>query len=353
MARNGISYNDVKQAIDEMQSEGLNPTIAGLRERLGTGSFTTISEHLKRWRSERQQQPMVAGGSPAPDNLNSMVQAVWQQAREDATKELESYKQEIQKTLDQAESEKQEAIEQAVATEERNKWLEDKNQALLEEIRLLEKQAGISEIKIEQCREENELLSLAVDSSKEALNASEKEITDLKKQYAEQTTALETEHKKQTAKLQSDLQSALSLFETQLNEERKRSEASEQHWIKQTDNLRQQVKEKEQRLEVQEKQHLEQMKAAQENNRQIMSLLKQLQESQSLQNASAQANADKLNNLNVLLDNMRKHNQENLEGLAERIDSASLSLNKLQEMQTQQHQAVIERVGKLEDRGSK
>ena len=95
------------------------------------------------------------------------------------------------------------------------------------------------------------------------------------------------------------------------------------------------------------------MKAAQENNRQIMSLLKQLQEAQSQQNVSAQENADKLNNLNVLLDNMRKHNQENLEGLAQKIDSASLSFNKLQEIQTQQHQAVIERVGKLEDRSSK
>ena len=148
MARNGISYDDVKQAIDEMQSMGLNPTIAGLREKLGTGSFTTISEHLKRWRSERQQQPMVAGGTPAPNNLSNMVQAVWQQAREDATKELESYKQEIQKTLENAEAEKQGAIEQTLITEERNRWLEEKNNKLSEAIRLLEKQAGLADARI-------------------------------------------------------------------------------------------------------------------------------------------------------------------------------------------------------------
>lgn len=344
MARNGISYNDVKQAIDEMQSEGLNPTIAGLRERLGTGSFTTISEHLKRWRSERQQQPMVAGGSPAPDNLNSMVQAVWQQAREDATKELESYKQEIQKTLDQAESEKQEAIEQAVATEERNKWLEEKNQALLEEIRLLEKQAGISEINIEQCREENEALSLSVESSRETLNASEKQITDLKKQYAEQTTALETEHKKQTAKLQSDLQSALSLFEAQLNEERKRSEASEQHWIKQIDLLRQQLKDKELHQNANEKKLLE-LNTLQHNQTKTFALA--LNELQTHLNSQSNIERENQNTLIALHKSLKGLEEAGKEELNKLTLKSQEYFNRQEEYQAYLNDSVLELANKI------
>lgn len=315
MARNGISYSDVKQAIDEMQSEGLNPTIAGLRERLGTGSFTTISEHLKRWRSERQQQPMVAGGTPAPDNLNSMVQAVWQQAREDATKELESYKQEIQKTLDQAEEEKQQAIEQAVATNERNKWLEDKNNALLEEIRELEKQNGILTTKLENSEEKNRELSAQMESAQADISTHQQHLEDLKEKQRKELAQHEERSHQERQKLQSDLQETLKLFEQQLNEERKHSEASEQHWIKQIDSLRQQLKDKDARQDKLEKNLSEQNRVNSELNKANTSVLSAIQTSLESSNLQNKENQRSLTTLIQSIQGIEKNTKEEMEAL--------------------------------------
>lgn len=334
MARNGISYSDVKQAIDEMQSEGLNPTIAGLRERLGTGSFTTISEHLKRWRSERQQQPMIAGGTPAPDNLNSMVQAVWQQAREDATKELESYKQEIQKTLDQAEEEKQQAIEQAVATNERNKWLEDKNNALLEEIRELEKQKGILTTKIENCEEENRELSTHLESAKADLASQQQNLEELKEKQRKELAQFEERSQQERHKLHSDLQETLKLFEQQLNEERKRSEASEQHWIAQIDIVRQQLKASEHKysnLEATLQRILKQHEASSKESESALATIKNKIEQTQAQQAAIELKVDQA-----------RADFKEITGTKDLIDTFFFELNKQQRILEQNQREVIE-----------
>ncbi|WP_028303516.1 DNA-binding protein [Oceanospirillum maris] len=284
MARNGISYNEVKQAVDEMQAEGLNPTIAGIRERLGTGSFTTISEHLKLWRAERQQQPMVAGGSPAPDSLNGMVQAVWQQAREDATKALESYKEEIQKTLEHAEAEKQQAVEETLTIKERCQWLDERNQILLVEMRQLEKKLGAAEITINALEKQQEELKQKNEQQNEHHAEEREELeakTILQQQEYKQALSEQQEHYRHELQQRHTEQSRmLTLFEQQLAEEKKRGEALEQHWIMQVDDLRLQLKEREQHIENSEKEYLARLKQQQALDKDILVSLKTLQSQQ-------------------------------------------------------------------------
>ena len=49
MARNGIQYSDVQQAIDALLARGDTPSVQRIRDVLGTGSFTTISDHFRLW----------------------------------------------------------------------------------------------------------------------------------------------------------------------------------------------------------------------------------------------------------------------------------------------------------------
>lgn len=51
MARGGVNYTEVDEAACYLQGLGRNPTVDAIRERLGTGSRTTLAEHLKRWKS--------------------------------------------------------------------------------------------------------------------------------------------------------------------------------------------------------------------------------------------------------------------------------------------------------------
>ena len=59
MGRLGIGYKDVERAINEILAKDLNPTVDRIRELLGTGSKTTIVNHLKSWRTNK----IVGGGS--------------------------------------------------------------------------------------------------------------------------------------------------------------------------------------------------------------------------------------------------------------------------------------------------
>jgi uncharacterized coiled-coil protein SlyX len=59
MPRPGLTYDDVAAAADELVKLGIttDPTVKAIRERLGTGSNSTIGEHLRAWRAARQAVP--------------------------------------------------------------------------------------------------------------------------------------------------------------------------------------------------------------------------------------------------------------------------------------------------------
>ena len=51
MAREGITFEQVSAAAEDLLQTGQQPTIRAIRERLGTGSPNTIHKHLTSWRA--------------------------------------------------------------------------------------------------------------------------------------------------------------------------------------------------------------------------------------------------------------------------------------------------------------
>lgn len=62
-----ITTEDIHRAADELDSEGIRPTLAAVRKRVGSGSFTTISEGMAAWRNSK------AVSAPAPEPLPDAV----------------------------------------------------------------------------------------------------------------------------------------------------------------------------------------------------------------------------------------------------------------------------------------
>lgn len=88
MARVGISYQEVVNAIREMQGVNKNPTVDGIRAILQTGSKTTIARYLKEWR----QSENIANNSAAnalPEELLSLVKGLWQKIQNQADKQVQ------------------------------------------------------------------------------------------------------------------------------------------------------------------------------------------------------------------------------------------------------------------------
>jgi chromosome segregation ATPase len=87
MARIGITYEQVAAVADSMAGAGQQPTIKGVRERLGTGSPNTVHAHLTAWRAAR---PVAVVAAPTlPASLMAAIGAEISQAAARARAEVE------------------------------------------------------------------------------------------------------------------------------------------------------------------------------------------------------------------------------------------------------------------------
>ena len=87
MARTGIDEKDVFQAADRLVEAGEVPTLQTIREKLGTGSFATISAHLKKWREQKIQESPIP---ELPEGLTTALKQIWAMAYREATTQFES-----------------------------------------------------------------------------------------------------------------------------------------------------------------------------------------------------------------------------------------------------------------------
>lgn len=96
MARIGVDYESIKQAAVKLLSQGIAPSVQKIREVLGTGSNTTIAEHLKVWRDEYAKKTTHYLPANMPKELISTFEVLWQTAMDHAQNQLAEYKQAIE-----------------------------------------------------------------------------------------------------------------------------------------------------------------------------------------------------------------------------------------------------------------
>lgn len=134
MARKGITYDQVANAAAAIKARGTEPTIAAIRVELGgEGSYTTISQHLAKWKDNRATDSDNAE-LPPEEIQNSFMEAgikAWNVAKKAAREEIAALKQEHQderkklgKELDESAEEiktLEEALETAKAEAEKAK----------------------------------------------------------------------------------------------------------------------------------------------------------------------------------------------------------------------------------------
>ena len=104
MARIGITRLDVEKAALHLQGAGKAPTVDNIRLLLGTGSRTTISEHLKTWKAAQAD-----GEGKLPNALMALVTGLWERLQTDANVQVN----EIRHTAHQEKQAQQQALHQA------------------------------------------------------------------------------------------------------------------------------------------------------------------------------------------------------------------------------------------------
>ncbi|WP_290797666.1 DNA-binding protein [Halomonas sp.] len=123
MARSGVQFEDVQRAIDDLLSRGETPSVQKVREVLGTGSFTTISDHLREWRTRREENRDVPPPRGMPGVLQELAEGLWHKAQESANETLGHYREEADRRVEEAEVRVAEARRQAEDTQQRESAL--------------------------------------------------------------------------------------------------------------------------------------------------------------------------------------------------------------------------------------
>lgn len=92
MARPGVGAEKIVEVIREMEAEGREPTVTGVRERLGSGSFSTIGAVLSDWRRQRASEALPTVPEP-PESVRLAFGHAWSEAWTAANKVLEPERQ--------------------------------------------------------------------------------------------------------------------------------------------------------------------------------------------------------------------------------------------------------------------
>lgn len=227
MARIGIQYEDVKYAAIYLLSQGIAPSVQKIREKLGTGSNTTIAEHLASWREDYATKEIHHLPANMPKELISAIEVLWQSAMEQATNQLAITKKSLTEQQENLQYEQQLMAQRAADFEKRieeyQQNLENKDsqlQTLKTEYAVLQERLvlQLEEIQLLKQQHENRL----------------KQVYDEKHTALEQTIHAQTEVKK----LQQQLHEQAEKHQAALTLERHRQEESENRWLLQIDQAR-------------------------------------------------------------------------------------------------------------------
>lgn len=109
-----ITTQQIHATAEQLQEQGIKPTLAEVRKALGGGSFTTISEAMKSWRQDNQEEEQlrqVELPSGIAERLQSLGADVWQTAINMANDRLSKEREALEVVKVKAQAETDEAQE--------------------------------------------------------------------------------------------------------------------------------------------------------------------------------------------------------------------------------------------------
>ncbi len=227
MARVGIQYPDVKQAAVQLLSQGIAPSVQKIRDKLRTGSNTTIAEHLNTWREEYANKEIHHLPANLPPELISATEVLWQAAMEQATDQLMAIKKELTEQQAKLSQEKRIQDQKIIALQASL----DNNQQIIEtqnaQIQTLQTELAVLQERF--CGQSAELT--AVKNQHEVR---------LKQAYDEKHDVMEKAGKYQAEiqKLQQQLHAQAEKNQQTMVQERERQEQSENRWLQLIDQAR-------------------------------------------------------------------------------------------------------------------
>lgn len=264
MARSGVTYDDVQRAIDELLAQGESPSVQKVRERLGTGSFTTISDHLREWRQRRAQNRDVPPPRGMPAALQELAEGLWRQAQESANEALAHYREEADRRTEEARESAAEARRVAEDAEQREAALAQHLAGTEARLGSLSAELARREAELEAREKQETRLATRLAELESLLARHREEAQRLADEHRQALEAAEAAHRERLAREEQRHESAESRLMALLDQARQERQALEKaaagreaQLEKRLERLEGQLQEAHGRLAEEEKRHRE------------------------------------------------------------------------------------------------
>ena len=188
-----LTIQQVHNTADQLQGQGIKPTLAEVRKALGGGSFTTISEAMKSWRHDNQEEAQlrqVELPSGITERLQTLGADMWQTAVDIANDRLVKDREALESIKAKAQAETDEAQE-AVKT------LESEQADLLEQLDEVTATAETTAITAAQVTAERDVLTQTLSDTQHQLEleraktvAAQAQLGDLRSSFDQQAKEL-------------------------------------------------------------------------------------------------------------------------------------------------------------------
>lgn len=133
MAREGITRTQVFDAADAISKSGSAPTVAAIRAKLGTGSYTTITQHLRDWKAQAtaaDNDADIEVPEEVTDALQRAAALVWKSARDHFEAELTAIRKEAEQRITATRAELTSALDEIALLEANKEHVDDLEEEL-------------------------------------------------------------------------------------------------------------------------------------------------------------------------------------------------------------------------------
>ena len=188
-----ITTQQIHAIADQLHEQGIKPTLAEVRKALGGGSFTTISEAMKSWRQDNQQEEQlrqVELPSSIAERLQTLGADMWQTAIDIANDRLVKEREALESIKAKSQAETDEAQE-AVKT------LESEQADLLEQLDEVTATAEATAITAAQVTAERDMLTQTLSDTQHQLeleraktDSAQGQLADLRSSFDQQAKEL-------------------------------------------------------------------------------------------------------------------------------------------------------------------
>jgi hypothetical protein len=193
MARTGVSYSEVSAAATQLIGQGRNPTVEQVRLLLGTGSSTTIGNHLRQWKENQESTTLISAKENMPAELVAVMKGVWEKVKNLSQEQIAKVEQEVQQEIAQLTQQ----VEKYQSNNQRwqklhDQWHQEKNTLLADKLTL--------EQALEFAQKENLSLHVKQDSFLEQSQEKDIRINELNRLH--QQTQANLEHYREATREQ-------------------------------------------------------------------------------------------------------------------------------------------------------